>query len=86
MCRISLRVNILTRCQAPPWAKKLWGRRARGRCKQGEPGRGPYDKDRPTIIAWLSRQGAAVIQAPRDFTVQTAQKAADLAVQTGSQL
>ncbi len=28
-------------------------------------------KDRPAIIAWVSRQGAVVIQAPRDFTVQT---------------
>ena len=45
-----------------------------------------YDKDRPAIIAWVSRQGAVVIQATRDFTVQTVQKAADLAVQTGSRL
>jgi transposase len=33
-----------------------------------------------------SRQGAVVIQATRDFTVQTVQKAADLAVKTGSRL
>ena len=32
------------------------------------------------------RQGAVVIQATRDFTVQTVQKAADLAVQAGSRL
>src|SRR5438874_13777973 len=51
-----------------------------------EPGRGHYDKDRPAMIAWVSRQGAVVIQATRDFTVQTVQKAADLAVQTGSRL
>src|SRR2546422_9070381 len=38
------------------------------------------------IIAWVSRQGAVVIQATRDFTVKTVQKAADLAVQTGSRL
>ena len=62
------------------------GRRARGRRKKREPGRGHYDKDRPAIIAWVSRQGAVVIQATRDFTVQTVQKAADLAVQTGSRL
>jgi hypothetical protein len=47
---------------------------------------GIYDKDRPAIIAWVSRRGAAVLQATRDFTVKTVQKAADLAVQTGSRL
>jgi hypothetical protein len=51
-----------------------------------EPGRGHYDKDRPAIIAWVSRQGAVVIQATKDFTVKTVQKAADLAVQAGSRL
>ena len=45
-----------------------------------------YDKDRPAIIAWVSRQGGVVIQATRDFTVKTVQKAADLAVHTGSRL
>jgi hypothetical protein len=38
------------------------------------------------IIAWVSRQGAVVIQATRDCTVKTVQKAADLAVQAGSRL
>src|SRR4029434_7895077 len=42
--------------------------------------------DRPAIIAWVSRQGTVVIQATKDFTVQTVQKAADLAVQAGSRL
>jgi len=60
------------------------GRRPRGRRKKREPGRGYYDKDRPAIIAWVSRQGAVVIHATRDFTVKTVQKAADLAVQAGS--
>jgi len=36
--------------------------------------------------AWGSRQGAVVIQAPKDFTVKTVQKAANLAVQAGSRL
>src|SRR6059036_459057 len=72
--------------QARQGGKKALGRRARGRRKQREPGRGHYDKDRPAMIAWVSRQGAVVIQATRDFTVQTVQKAADLAVQTGSRL
>ena len=38
------------------------------------------------MIAWVSRQGAVVIQATKDFTVQTVQKAANLAVQAGSRL
>jgi len=62
------------------------GRRARGRRKKRDPGRGHYGKDRPAIIAWVSRQGAVIIQATRDFTVQTVQKAADLAMQRGSRL
>ena len=72
--------------QAKGGGKKALGRRARGRRKKREPGRGHYDKDRPAIIAWVSRQGAVVIHATRDFTVKTAQKAADLAVQKGSRL
>jgi transposase len=72
--------------QAKQGGAKHLGRRPRGRRKKREPGRGHYDKDRPAIIAWVSRQGAVVIQATRDFTVKTVQKAADLAVQAGSQL
>src|SRR5262252_132283 len=72
--------------QATHGGKKVLGRRARGRRKKREPGRGHYDKDRPAIIAWISRQGGVVIHATRDFTVKTVQKAADLAVHTGSRL
>ena len=72
--------------QARQGGKKALGRRARGRRKQREPGRGHDDKDRPAIIAWVSRQGAVVIHATKDFTVKTVQKAADLAVQAGSRL
>jgi len=54
--------------QAQHGGKKHLGRRARGRRKKREPGRGHYDKDRPAIIAWVSRQGAVVLQATRDFT------------------
>ncbi len=72
--------------QAQGGGKKSLGRRARGRRKKREPGRGHDDKDRPAIIAWVSRQGAVVIQATKDFTVQTVQKAADLAVHAGSRL
>src|SRR5262245_9714031 len=72
--------------QAKQGGKKALGRRARGRRKQREPGRGHDDKDRPAIIAWVSRQGGVVIQATRDFTVKTVQKAADLAMPPGSKL
>ena len=72
--------------QAKKGGTKSLGRQPRGRRKKREPGRGHYDKDRPAIIAWVSRQGAVVIQATRDFTMKTVQKAADLAVHTGSRL
>jgi transposase len=72
--------------QAKHGGKKALGRRARSRRKKREPGRGHYDNDRPAIIAWVSRQGAVVIQATRDFTVKTVQKAANIAVQAGSRL
>jgi transposase-like protein len=72
--------------QAKQGGKKALGRRPRSRRKKCEPGRGHYDKDRPAIIAWISRQGTVVVQGARDFTVKTVQKAADLAVKTGSRL
>jgi transposase-like protein len=72
--------------QAEHGGKRHLGRRARRRRKKREPGRGHYDKDRPAIIAWVSRQGPVVMQAVRDFTVETVQQAADLAVQAGSRL
>ena len=76
----------VTRDKRKAVARRRLGRRARGRRKKREPGRGHDDKDRPAMIAWVSRQGAVVIQATRDFTVQTVQKAADLAMQAGSRL
>jgi transposase len=72
--------------QAKQGGTKSLGRKPRGRRKQREPGRGHDDKDRPAIIAWVSRQGGVVIHATRDFPVKTVQKAADLAVHTGSRL
>jgi transposase-like protein len=72
--------------QAQGGGRKPLGRRPRGRRKKREPGRGHFDKDRPAIIAWVSRQGQVVLQTTRDFTVQTVQKAADIAVQAGSRL
>jgi hypothetical protein len=72
--------------QALQGGKKSLRRRPRRRRKKREPGRGHYDKDRPAMIAWVSRQGLVVVQATRDFTVQTVQKAANLAVRAGSRL
>jgi transposase-like protein len=72
--------------QAKQGGPKSLGRRPRCRRKRCEPGRGHYDKDRPAIIAWVNRQESVVLQAVRDFTVSTVQKAADLAVQAGSRL
>jgi hypothetical protein len=72
--------------QAPGGGKPAVGRRARGRRKKREPGRGHDDKDRPALIAWGSRQGAVVSQATRECTVPTVQKAAALAVQAGRRL
>ena len=75
-----------TKGQAHQGGTKPLGRRPRRRRKKREPGRGHYDKDRPAIIAWVSRQGPVVVQAVKDFTVSTVQKAADLAVRAGSRL
>src|SRR5262249_39057773 len=54
--------------QAKQGGKQALGRRPRGRRKKREPGRGHYDKDRPAIIAWVSRHGTVVVQGVRDFT------------------
>ena len=70
--------------QAKGGGQKSLGRQPRGRRKKREPGRGHDDKDRPAMLAWVSRQGAVIIQATKDCTVQTVQKAADIAVQAGS--
>jgi hypothetical protein len=72
--------------QATQGGKKALGRRARGRRQKRAPGRGHYDKDRPAILAWVSRQGAVVLQATQDCTVKTVPKAADIAVRTGRRL
>jgi transposase len=72
--------------QAKGGGARSLDREPRRRRKKREPGRGHYDKDRPAIIAWISRQGGVVIHATRDFTVKTVQKAADLAMRAGSTL
>ena len=64
----------------------MLGRRARGRRKTREPGRGHDDQDRPAIIAGGSRRGGVVGQAPRDCTVKPGQKAVAIAGKTGRRL
>jgi hypothetical protein len=72
--------------QAQQGGKTHLGRRPRGRRKKREPGRGHDEKDRPAMIAWVSRQGAVIIHATRDGTVQPVQQAANIAVRAGSWL
>ena len=72
--------------QATQGGPKPLGRRPRCRRKKCEPRREHYDKDRPASSVWVSRQEAVVIQAVKDCTVTTVQKAANVAVQAGSRL
>ena len=74
------------RASARWWQEIVLGRARGRRKKRASLGGAIMTKTGPAIIAWVSRQGAVVIQATRDFTVQTVQKAADLAVQAGSRL
>jgi transposase-like protein len=67
-------------------AKNTWVADPGVDARSVSPARGHYDKDRPAIIAWVSRQDAVVLHATRDFTVKTVQKAANIAVQAGSRL
>ena len=46
----------------------------------------PQPERRGFSALLVSRQGAVVIHATKDFTVKTVQKAADLAMQAGSRL
>jgi hypothetical protein len=45
--------------QAKTGGKKSLGRQPRSRRKKCEPGQAHDDKDRPSIIAWVSRQGVS---------------------------
>jgi transposase-like protein len=72
--------------QAKTGGKKSLGRQPWSRRKKRELGRGHDDKDRPAIIAWVSRHGGVVRQATRDFTGKTVQKAADVAGHAGRRL
>src|SRR5256884_1479499 len=70
--------------QAQGGGPKPLGRQPRGRRKKREHGRGHYDKDRPAIIDWVSRQGSVIIQATKDFKVKSEQESDDIATQAGS--
>ena len=54
-----------TRAKPDKVGPKLLGRRPRCRRKKCEPGRGHYAKDRPAIIAWVSRQGRSSSRRPK---------------------
>lgn len=70
--------------QSRTGGSKELGHLPRKRGKKQPPGRGHYEKDSPAIIAWVSRTGHTVLQVVRDFTIDTVQKAANIAVKTGS--
>jgi len=58
----------------------------RKRGKKQPPGRGHFQKDSPAIIAWVCRTGYTVLTVVKDFTIETVQKAANIAVKTDSTL
>src|SRR4029450_6186480 len=65
--------------QAKMGGTKSLGRTPRRRHKKREPGRGHYDKDRPAMIAWVSRHGPIVVHAVKCFTVNNVQAECDCA-------
>src|SRR5437870_13841933 len=71
--------------QAKTGGTKALGRKPRGRRKKREPGRGHYDKDRPAIIAWVSRRGGVVVQAAGGLTVRSVEEAAGVGSVVGSE-
>lgn len=58
----------------------------RKRGKKQPPGRGHFQKDSPAIIAWVSRTGYTILQVVKDFTIETVQKGAHIAVKKGSRI
>ena len=72
--------------QAKQGGKNPRGRRPRGRRKKREPGRGHYDKDRPAIIAWVSRQGAVVLHATRGHVAPLGDQTADREAPVGIEI
>jgi transposase-like protein len=70
--------------QSKTGGTKEMNHQPRKRGKKQPPGRGHYQKDSPAIIAWVSRAGYTVLTVVKDFTTKTVQKAAEIAVKTGS--
>jgi transposase-like protein len=70
--------------QSPTGGSKELDHQPRKRGKKQPPGRGHFQKDSPAIIAWVSRSGQTVYTVVKDFTIETIQKAAEIAVKAGS--
>ena len=70
--------------QSQKGGHKEMNHQPRKRGKKQPPGRGHFQKDSPAIIAWVSRAGYTVLTVVKDFTIETVQKAAEIAVKTGS--
>lgn len=70
--------------QSPKGGHKEMSHQPRKRGKKQSPGRGHFQKDSPAIIAWVSRAGYTVLTVVKDFSIKTVQKAAEIAVKTGS--
>ena len=66
--------------------RRRWDAEHVGAARSASPAGGITTKTAPAIIAWISHQGAVVIHATKDFTIQTVQKAAHVAVHAGSRL
>ena len=72
--------------QSRKGGRKEMNHQPRKRGKKQPPGRGHFQKDSPAIIAWVSRSGYTVLSVVKDFTIETVQKAAEIAVKVGSTL
>jgi len=70
--------------QSKKGGHKEMSHQPRKRGKKQSPGRGHFQKDSPAIIAWVSRAGYTVLAVVKDFSIKTVQKAAEIAVKTGS--
>ena len=65
-------------------ARRRWGAERAAVGRNASPAGGIMTKTGPPLSPGSVGKGAVVLQATRDFTVQTVQKAADLAVHAGS--
>ena len=79
-------IPLATRGKRKQGGKKSLGRRHVGAARNASPVGAITTKTGPPSSPGSVAREAVVIHATRDFTVKTVQKAADLAVQTGSRL